>query len=398
MWSVGVGLCENFGSEFASSWRHRGGRRWRHSRSPTSHSPKVKQRHMASNDNKPAFAIYLLRSMKHPSVTMRSAVIAACLVCLIPASVEAVDIVDADTTQTDAHPATSTNDFSATKGTDTVANVDQRTKSLDGGLNPYNNDAADMREDEEYWDRLLQTMEGSLPNAASEASSTEIQDEDECPSRVVGVQCPGCQPIGEDCVLEVDMTHTVVNSGDAAVRIYELNAIRNRGKVNLYDLIPSDAIDMQPGSQIQVVERVEINQCEGDTFETETQLIVGPPADVVVNISCLQENGGDCRSISQPETTEGCQEDVLYTYRVVNTGAVDANIITLERTRNGEIRDLLPLLDSNPLAAGVMTSVEETDRIDICTGDVYSTQLLVQQVPKNDLLCESTATYSDQNK
>ena len=194
------------------------------------------------------------------------------------------------------------------------------------------------------------------------------------------------------------MTHTVVNSGDAAVRIYELNAIRNRGKVNLYDLIPSDAIDMQPGSQIQVVERVEINQCEGDTFETETQLIVGPPADVVVNISCLQENGGDCRSISQPETTEGCQEDVLYTYRVVNTGAVDANIITLERTRNGEIRDLLPLLDSNPLAAGVMTSVEETDRIDICTGDVYSTQLLVQQVPKNDLLCESTATYSDQNK
>ena len=337
--------------------------------------------------------------MKHPSVTMRSAVIAACLVCLIPAaSVEAVDIVDADTTQTDAHPSASTNDFSATKGIDTQANVDQRARSLDGGLNPYNNDAADMREDEEYWDRLLQTMEGSLPNAASEASSTEIQDEDECPSRVVGVQCPGCQPIGEDCVLEVDMTHTVVNSGDAAVRIYELNAIRNRGKVNLYDLIPSDAIDMQPGSQIQVVERVEINQCEGDTFETETQLIVGPPADVVVNISCLQENGGDCRSISQPETTEGCQEDVLYTYRVVNTGAVDANIITLERTRNGEIRDLLPLLDSNPLAAGVMTSVEETDRIDICTGDVYSTQLLVQQVPKNDLLCESTATYSDQNK
>ena len=305
------------------------------------HSPKVKQRHMAwqrqskgRRDGETGICLFDTRTkltpseMKHPSATMRSAVIAASLVCLIPASVEA------DTTQTDIHPATSTNDFSATKGTDTPAKVDQRAKALDGGLNTYNNDAADMREDEEYWDRLLQTMEGSLPNAASEASSTEIQDEDECQSRVIDIQCPGCQPIEEDCVLEVDMTHIMINSGDATVRIYELNAIRNRGEVNLYDLLPSDAIDMQPGSQIQVVERVEINQCEGDTFETETQLIVGPPADVVVNIACLQENGGDCRSISQPETTEGCQEDVLYTYRVVNTGAVDANIITLERTRN----------------------------------------------------------------
>jgi len=269
-------------------------------------------------------------------------------------------------------------------------------------LNDYNNDAADMREDEEYWDRLLQTMESSLPNAAaasaSEVPSTEIRDDDECPSRVVDVQCPDCQPIGEDCVLEVDMTHTMANSGDATVRIYELNAIRNNEKVNLYDLVPSDAIDMQPGVRIQVVERVKINQCEGGTFETETQLIVGPPADVVVNISCLQENGGDCHSISQPETTEGCQEDVLYTYRVVNTGEVDANIITLERTRNDEAQDLLPLLDGTSLAAGVMTSVEETDGIDICSGDVYSTHLLVQQVPNDDLLCESTATYNGQNE
>lgn len=194
------------------------------------------------------------------------------------------------------------------------------------------------------------------------------------------------------------MTHTIVNSGEAVVRIYELNAIRNNDKINLYDLVPSDAIDMQPGSQTRVVERVQINQCEGETFETETQLIAGPPADVAVTISCQEEGGGDCQAISQPKTTDECQEDVVYTYSVANTGEVDANIITLERSRNDESLDLLSFLDGTSLAPGVTTSVGEMDEIDACSGDTYSTQLLVQQVPNDDLLCGSTAIYNGQKQ
>jgi hypothetical protein len=309
--------------------------------------------------------------MKRRTIAVGSAVLVASFVCLVPASAE----------------SDSTNDFSAT--TSITKNVDQPAEPSSVGLNnAYNNDASFMREDEEYWDRLLQTMESSLPNAPS-----EIRENDDCPSRVVDVQCPDCQSIGEDCVVEVDMTHTVVNSGGTVVRIYELNVIRNKEKSNLYDLIPSDAVDMQPGSQTRVVERVQIDQCKGESFETATQLIVGPPADAVVNISCQGEDGGDCQSISQPETAEECQEDVLYTYSVLNTGEVDANIITLERTRNGDNLDLLSLLDGTSLAPGLTKSLEETDNIDLCSGDKYLTRLLVRQVPNDDLLCASTATY-----
>lgn len=331
--------------------------------------------------------------MKREAIALGSAVVVASLICIVPSATaaEVVDIADPKPTRAD-----STNDFSATSSTSGTAS--DENVGLNGA---YNNDAEDMREDEEYWDRLLQTMESSMPDAASPASddpSTEVRGNDECPSQVLDVQCPDCQPIGEECVLEVDMTHTIVNSGEALVRIYELNAIRNNDKINLYDLVPSDAIDMQPGSQTRVVERVKINQCEGETFATETQLIAGPPADVAVTISCQEEGGGDCQSISQPKTTDECQEEVVYTYNVANTGEVDANIITLERTRNGESLDLLSFLDGTSLAPGVATSVGEMDEIDNCSGDTYSTQLLVQQVPNNVLLCESTAVYSGQNQ
>ena len=333
--------------------------------------------------------------MKREVIALGSSVVVASLVCLVP-SASAAEVADPKPTQAD-----STNDFSATTSTGTrSSSTSGITSDVHVGLNgAYNNDAKDMREDEEYWDRLLQTMESSLPNAAASSDpSTEDRGNDSCPSRVVDVQCPDCQPIEENCVLEVDMTHTIVNLGEAVFRIYELNAIRNNDKINLYDLVPNDAIDMQPGSQIRVVERVQINQCEDETFETETQLIAGPPVDVDVTISCQEEGGEDCQSISRPKTTDECQEDVVYTYNVANTGEVDANIITLERTRNGESLDLLTFLDGTSLAPGVTTSVGEMDEIDACSGDTYSTRLLIQQVPNDDLLCGSTAIYNGQNQ
>ena len=75
---------------------------------------------------------------------------------------------------------------------------------------------------------------------------------------------------------------------------------------------------------------------------------------------------------------------------------MDANIITLERSRNGESLDLLSFLDGTSLAPGVTASV--MDEIDNCSGDTYSKKLLVQQVPNDDLLCESTAVCSGQNQ
>mmetsp|Transcript_14022 Transcript_14022/g.30460 ORF Transcript_14022/g.30460 Transcript_14022/m.30460 type:complete len:319 (-) Transcript_14022:125-1081(-) len=256
-------------------------------------------------------------------------------------------------------------------------------------LNTYH-DNVYLQEDEEYWDRVLQSIQ-SVPTRAPIVPPSPSPTN--CPTRVE-VTCPDCIPMDEDCVLFSDMVHSITNNNDEVERVYQLEAIRNGKEVDLIGLIPEGSADIQPGATLQIVERVEINQCEGEGYDTETSVITGPPCEVAVEISCISNDGDECKEIPPPDTVEECLVDVRYSYKVDNIGDVDANIITFERTRNEIYRDLMPLLASTFLEVGGSTSVQEIDGIDICSGDTYSTKVLVQQVPNADLLCEDVGFYN----
>lgn len=84
---------------------------------------------------------------------------------------------------------------------------------------------------------------------------------------------------------------------------------------------------------------------------------------------------------------------MTYSYTVDNTGLVDANIIFFSREREGEIRDLMPLLDTTFIEVGGQTQVQETEEIDRCIAQVFTTNTIVEQRPNPELLCEDTGFY-----
>ena len=98
-------------------------------------------------------------------------------------------------------------------------------------------------------------------------------------------------------------------------------------------------------------------------------------------------------SISQPDTTDGCLLDVTYTYTVDNTGLVDANIILFSREREGVFADLVPLLEDTFLEVAGTTNVQETEEIDRCVAQSFTTTTIVRQLPNADLLCRDTGFY-----
>ena len=92
-------------------------------------------------------------------------------------------------------------------------------------------------------------------------------------------------------------------------------------------------------------------------------------------------------------STEDCLLDVTYTYTVDNTGLVDANIVLFTRERDGAFQDLMPLLDSTFLELGGTTFVQETEEIDRCVAQTFTTNTIVRQLPNPELLCKDTAFY-----
>ena len=98
-------------------------------------------------------------------------------------------------------------------------------------------------------------------------------------------------------------------------------------------------------------------------------------------------------NISQAPSDDFCMLDITYTYFVENTGDVDANIITFQRSRDDTIVDLMPLIDSTFIAVGDTTRAQETQEIDRCVAQTFSTNTIVFAEPNQELLCEDTAFY-----
>ena len=117
-----------------------------------------------------------------------------------------------------------------------------------------------------------------------------------------------------------------------------------------------------------------------------------------VEISCVSEEGIECREISDDYSNnpdpDACLLDVEYTYTVTNTGDIDFNIIVFNRERNDEFVDLLPMLGTNVFVeVGGTTAVQESEQIDRCLDQTFTTTTLVTKLPPADMLCLDTSYY-----
>jgi hypothetical protein len=110
-------------------------------------------------------------------------------------------------------------------------------------------------------------------------------------------------------------------------------------------------------------------------------------------IECVSEEGEECRQISDAPTMDDCLLDVTYTYTVENIGIADFNILIFNRTRNNETMNLVPLLDDTFLAIGDTTAVQETEEIDRCVAQSFSTKIDVKMVPTAESICQNVDTY-----
>ena len=127
---------------------------------------------------------------------------------------------------------------------------------------------------------------------------------------------------------------------------------------------------------------------------TVKKLILKNTIDVNIAISCVSEEGVECVAIQTENDGSGdCLIDVTYTYTITNTGFADTEFVVLNRVRNGETVDLLPLLTSNLLAVGESTMVTETEEIDRCVTQDFTTTTQVIQSPALDNLCRDTALF-----
>ena len=186
----------------------------------------------------------------------------------------------------------------------------------------------------------------------------------------------------------------MTNNGDTTERIYSLVVTRNGETTDITTTFP--ITDLVPGESAIILQNAVLDICDGSgigVFDTDAAFTTGPPADVEVFIACESEDGDECRSLPQAESPDQCLIEIEYTYTVTNIGAVDANIILFTRTRNGEFKDLIDLLDDRLLESDETTEVSETEEIDRCIQQSFATNTIVAQIPNADLLCDDVGSY-----
>jgi len=184
----------------------------------------------------------------------------------------------------------------------------------------------------------------------------------------------------------------MTNTQDTTERIYSLIITRGGETEDITSTFP--VTDLAPDESTVILQNAEVNICNGNNpFDTTATFTTGPPSDVQINIACESDDGDECQSLPQAETPDECIIDITYTYTVTNTGNVDANIILFTRTRNGEFRDLIDLLETTSLLTGDSTQVQETEEIDRCVQQSFATNTVVAQVPNADLLCDAIGFY-----
>ena len=114
------------------------------------------------------------------------------------------------------------------------------------------------------------------------------------------------------------------------------------------------------------------------TDETSELITTGSPnmapspptsCNVAISTTCFVEDAQgtktNCKDMI-PKPDDECVKEVKYTYIVTNNGDYIENSMSLDRTRDGEVKDLSDFLDVHETPLGHFGIASETDTLDFC--------------------------------
>ena len=121
---------------------------------------------------------------------------------------------------------------------------------------------------------------------------------------------------------------------------------------------------------------------------TTTNIPISPQ----VTVTCMDANGVDCAAI--PPRTTDCDVEVTYMYQLENVGAVGMDITVLERTRGDSTVDLINEVESTFILPGLFVKVPETEIVDFCVANTFTTTVTAKADPPAGVPCEDTDMYT----
>lgn len=138
-----------------------------------------------------------------------------------------------------------------------------------------------------------------------------------------------------------------------------------------------------------------------DTFSPTAQVT----CTVGALIECETATGGiPCNQISKetPATSgsgnDPCLLDIVQTYIVSNRDTNLIEIVSLDRSYNGEITNLMPFLDDKQLGSSALTPVQGTTTINVCESQVITLGLVAVaqavEAGSNAVPCEAKQQYT----
>jgi len=131
------------------------------------------------------------------------------------------------------------------------------------------------------------------------------------------------------------------------------------------------------------------------SIPTPAPVVPPRPCFVEVDITCVAEDGTECKDLVPPRvpTPEDCIVNVCYTISIDNTGEVCMDITVADLDVNGDVSSVLDLVPVNPLCPEESTSFETCGDIDICTGGEFCAVINVEANPPNGEMCQDDGEY-----
>ena len=106
----------------------------------------------------------------------------------------------------------------------------------------------------------------------------------------------------------------------------------------------------------------------------------------------MDADGVDCAAI--PARTTDCDIEVTYMYLLENVGAVSMDITEVQRTRGDSTVDLIDEVVPTFILPGFFVKVPETETVDFCVDNTFTTTVTAKADPPAGVPCEGTDMYT----
>jgi hypothetical protein len=240
-----------------------------------------------------------------------------------------------------------------------------------------------------------------------------------------------------ECLRDVEYVYRIENTCDPNIRsdcdptgarITDFANVRNGVVKDLTFLVPDGARILPTDTLVFIESGLEFDFCVNKTVDTSTRVVgdtfpgltVGfcvaegsnvfdigfvpdRPCQVITDVACFTEDRltgtrTNCRDIPMPTDDDECIKEVVYSYIVTNVGSVDKTILSLDRTRDGVMRDLKGFLERLELAPGQISIARETGQVlDFCEQRVVTTVVEVESEAAGvgpSLSCRDSDTHT----